>query len=60
MTQRQLIVAGLNNYGQCIHPVAQSISVPTFASLDWLEDGRLVLRAAGGKLKRNLPMMPTS
>ena len=47
MAQRQLIVAGPNHSGQCFLPVAQSIDVPTLASLDWLDDG-LVLRAAGG------------
>ena len=48
MTQRQLTVAGANHSGQCILPIAHSIDVPTLASLDWLDDDRLVLRAAGG------------
>ena len=48
MTQRQLIVAGRNDCGQCILPVAGTIDVPTFAPLDWLDDDGLVLRAAGG------------
>ena len=48
MTQRQLIVAGRNHFDQSILPVAQSIDVPTLASTDWLDDDRLVLRAAGG------------
>ena len=51
MSQRQLIVAGWNNSGpcgQCILPVARSIVEPTLAPLDWLDDGHLVLQAAGG------------
>ena len=48
MTQRQLIVADRNHKGQCILPVVQSIDVPALASTDWLDDDRLVLRAAGG------------
>ena len=39
MTQRQLIVAGPNNYGQCMLPAADNIDLMTLAPLDWLDDG---------------------
>jgi alpha-tubulin suppressor-like RCC1 family protein len=48
MSDRLIIVAGDNRYGQCLLPGTGIIAEPTTALLDWLPKPRRVVRVVGG------------
>ena len=48
MADRRLVLAGTNNWGQCLLPGTESIGVPTVAPLGWLPDDRRAVRFAAG------------